>query len=38
MTRWQDYVHEQGDLPDWPDAVNYGKEQEFAPQTKIVCS
>jgi succinate dehydrogenase/fumarate reductase flavoprotein subunit len=29
MTRWHDYVHEQGDLPDWPYPIQYGKEQEI---------
>jgi len=36
MTRWQDYVHEQGDLPDWPYPVHYGKEQEIETDILVV--
>ncbi|MGD1120276.1 MAG: FAD-dependent oxidoreductase [Dehalococcoidales bacterium] len=29
MTRWHDYVQEEGNLPDWPYPVHYGQEQEI---------
>jgi len=29
MTRWHDFVREQGDLPDWPYPIHYGQEQEI---------
>jgi succinate dehydrogenase/fumarate reductase flavoprotein subunit len=29
MTRWQDYVKEEGSLPDWPYPIKYGQEQEI---------
>ena len=28
MTRWHDYVKDQGQLPDWPYPIKYGQEQE----------
>jgi succinate dehydrogenase/fumarate reductase flavoprotein subunit len=36
MTRWQDYVHEKGDLPDWPYPVHYGQEQEIETDILVV--
>ena len=36
MTRWQDYVHEQGDLPDWPYPIQYGQEQEIECDVLVV--
>jgi succinate dehydrogenase/fumarate reductase flavoprotein subunit len=36
MTRWQNYVREQGSLPDWPYPVHYGKEQEIEVDVLVV--
>ncbi len=36
MTRWHDYVIEQGSLPDWPYPIRFGKEQEIEVDVLVV--
>lgn len=36
MTRWHDYVKEQGSPPDWPYPVKYGQEQEIETDILVV--
>jgi len=36
MTRWHDYVKDQGQLPDWPYPIKYGQEQEVECDVLVV--
>lgn len=36
MTRWQDYVREEGQLPDWPYPIRFGEEREIETDVLVV--
>ena len=36
MTRWHDYVKDQGGPPDWPYPIEYGQEQEVETDILVV--